>query len=50
VCREHVKELPRIVAIFRSQEGVHEALVVGDAVWCGVCNPKEDPVELPELR
>jgi hypothetical protein len=42
--------MPRIVAIYRNDQGVHEALVVGDAVWCGVCHPKEDPVDLPELR
>jgi hypothetical protein len=49
VCREHVKDLPRIVAIYRSGQGTHKALVVGDAAWCGVCHPREDPVELPEL-
>jgi hypothetical protein len=49
VCKEHVEDLPRILAIFSNSQGKHEALVVGDAVWCGVCKPKEDPVELPEL-
>jgi hypothetical protein len=41
--------MPFIVEIYRSAEGVHKALVVADAVYCGVCKPKEDPVELPEL-
>jgi len=50
VCREHVQSLPRIVALFRNDEGEQKALVVGDAVWCGVCKPKEDPVDLPKLR
>jgi hypothetical protein len=49
VCREHAKDMPRILAIFRSDEGGHKALVVGDAVWCGVCQPKEDPVDLPDM-
>ena len=49
VCREHVQSLPCIVALFRNDEGEQQALVVGDAVWCGVCQPKEDPVDLPEL-
>jgi hypothetical protein len=41
--------MPFIVEIYRNEKGVHKALVVADAVYCGVCKPKEDPVELPEL-
>jgi hypothetical protein len=41
--------MPFIVEIYRNAEGVHKALVVADAVYCGVCKPKEDPVELPDL-
>jgi hypothetical protein len=42
--------LPYILDIFGDEEGPPKALVVADAVWCGVCRPKEDPVELPELE
>jgi hypothetical protein len=27
-----------------------KALVVADALYCGICKPKEDPIELPELQ
>lgn len=49
LCKEHVRTLPYIVGIYHNAEGMQKALVVGDALYCGVCKPKEDPVELPEL-
>jgi hypothetical protein len=36
--------------LYRNDKGVHQALVVAEAVYCGVCQPKEDPVELPQLK
>lgn len=50
LCREHVKGMPYILEVYRGPTGPAKALVVADAVWCGVCRPKEDPVELPELE
>jgi hypothetical protein len=41
--------MPYIVDIYRNDDGAFKALIVVDALWCGVCEPKEDPVELPEL-
>jgi len=42
--------MPYIVAVYRDEQGVHKALVVGEALYCGVCQPREDPVELPDLH
>ena len=50
VCKEHTKTLPHLEALYRNDKGVHQALVVAEAVYCGVCHPKEDPVELPQLK
>ncbi len=50
VCREHTKTLPHIEVVYQDAQGALKALVVGDALWCGVCQPKEDPVDLPELK
>jgi hypothetical protein len=49
VCKEHVQSLPHIIGIFHDGKGKHKAIVVGDALFCGVCRPREDPVELPDL-
>jgi len=49
VCREHTQTLPHIEAVFHDDEFKYKALVVPEAVYCGVCNPREDPVDLPDV-
>ena len=48
VCKDHAKMLPSIVSVF-GDDGKNKAVVVGDAVWCGLCKPQEEPVELSDL-
>ncbi len=50
VCKEHARTLPHIEEIYAGEKGIHKALVVADALYCGVCRPREDPVELPQLK
>jgi hypothetical protein len=50
VCKEHAKTLPHIEQLFCDDHGKYKALVVADALWCGACEPKEDPVDLPDLK
>jgi hypothetical protein len=47
-CEDHIQINPYILELFRSAE-MQKALVVEDAVWCGTCKPRPDPIELPEL-
>ena len=49
VCKEHAKELPSIISIFDSKDGVKKAIVVPDAVYCGLCKPKDEPVDLKDI-
>lgn len=50
-CREHTRQQPFVIDVFRGKrhDGLR-ALVVEDAVHCGVCKPRGDPVDLPELE
>jgi len=48
VCPDHLETRPYILELFFSHEH-RQALVVDDALWCGTCKPRPDPVELPEL-
>lgn len=50
VCREDAQTLPHVVDVFHNREGKLRALVVGDALYCGVCNPKEDPISMEILN
>jgi len=48
VCEDHVETHPYILETYRA-DGVTKALVVEDALFCGACSPRPDPIELPEL-
>jgi hypothetical protein len=49
LCKQHVQSLPHIEVLYKGEGGVQKALVVADALYCGVCQPAEDPIELPDL-
>ncbi len=50
ICQEHARFHPYILALFTAHsKEVVRALVVEDALHCGVCKPRPEPVELPEL-
>jgi hypothetical protein len=48
ICEDHVEIHPYVLELFRTKE-VTSALVVEDALYCGACTPRPDPLELPEL-
>jgi hypothetical protein len=49
-CREHAQLRPFIVSLFRARtDQVVNAVVVEDALHCGVCSPRGEPVPLPDL-
>lgn len=50
VCKDHLKNSPFIVGLYTGEGGVHKAIVVSDAVYCGLCKPHERPVPLPDLK
>lgn len=49
LCENHVETEPFVLTLDRTVAGVSRALVVEDALHCGVCRPRPEPVELPEL-
>jgi len=42
--------MPNVLAVYSSKEGVKKAIVVQDALFCGVCRPSDDPVSLDKLE
>ncbi len=50
VCKEHLQAMPYIVNLYTGEKGDHMAIVVPDAVYCGICKPRERPVPMPELK
>jgi hypothetical protein len=50
VCENHAQTKPFILELFENGDGSPpRALVVEDALFCGACTPRPDPIELPEL-
>ena len=50
LCRDHqTQKLPSIVTIFVGDGSVPKAVVVSDVLWCGICKPQPEPIEMPEL-
>ena len=56
VCKEHAQNMPNYVAVYRAaarkgkeEAGPLRAIAVEDALFCGVCRPREQPVDIPEL-
>ena len=48
MCENHAQTRPFILDVYRGDD-TPKALVVEDALHCGACRPRPDPVELPEL-
>ena len=48
ICEDHVQTQPYILEVFKTNE-VTRTLVVEDALSCGACNPRPEPLPLPEL-
>ena len=49
--------MPNFVAVYRakprkgreSEPGPLRVLAVEETLWCGICKPREEPLEVPEL-
>ncbi len=50
LCPDHMQNLkPFVLTIYVGKENTPKAVVVEDALYCGVCKPKPEPVEMPEI-
>ena len=49
VCKEHASKLPYIITVYVGEGKVPKAIVVADALFCGVCRPQPEPIEMPEI-
>lgn len=49
LCKDHMKSMPYIITIYVGEGNVPKAVVVADALYCGVCKPQGEPIEMPEI-
>lgn len=50
LCEDHARFAPFVLQVYRSHaRDRSEALVIEDALSCGTCRPRPQPVPMPEL-
>ncbi len=49
ICKDHAKFMPYAVAAFVHREQLN-ALSVDNVLWCGICKPSDEPIEICELK
>ncbi len=49
VCKKHVSQMPAIITIYVGAEHTPKTIVVADALYCGICRPQPEPIEMPEI-
>ncbi len=49
VCKEHARTRPFLFEAWDTEQGLR-GLAIEDALHCGVCTPRPDPVPLDFLR
>jgi hypothetical protein len=41
--------MPFILTIYIGEHQTPKAVVVADALYCGICKPQPEPIEMPEI-
>ncbi len=49
VCEEHIEKMNYIITVYMGTGQIPKSLVVADAVFCGICKPQPEPLEMPYL-
>jgi hypothetical protein len=49
-CAKAAKTKPFILALFKNKQEQNAAIVVEDALYCGVCKPREQAIVLRNLE
>jgi len=49
VSKEKAAKRPFFMTIHVGEHNTPKALIVADAIWCGICRPQPEPIDMPEL-
>jgi hypothetical protein len=41
--------MPSFLVMYLGGKETPKGLAVGDVIWCGICKPQPEPIEMPEL-
>ena len=46
LCKDHAQTRPYIACAFVDTDGREKVIAVNNVLWCGVCDPRPDPIAL----
>lgn len=49
ICKDHASTLPFFLTVYVGKNQTPKAIVVADAIWCGLCRPQPEPIDMPEI-
>lgn len=49
VSKEVAAKHPYFMTVYVGSHNVPKAIVVADAIWCGICRPQPEPIPMPDL-
>ncbi|MFP4323785.1 MAG: hypothetical protein ACLFTK_15125 [Anaerolineales bacterium] len=49
IAEEYAQSLPFFMTGFTGKDNTVKVIAVAGAVWCGLCRPQPEPIEMPEL-
>lgn len=50
LCKKHQKKKPNILGVYDEKDDTPRVLMVKNALWCGLCEPIPQPIEIPEIE
>ncbi|HSH01081.1 MAG TPA: DUF2180 family protein [Anaerolineae bacterium] len=49
VCKDHVTPHLTLMAMYLGEQQTPKSIVVNNAIWCGICEPIQEPIPMPEM-
>jgi hypothetical protein len=49
ICKEHVRSMPYVIAVFTGATEL-KGLALDDALYCGICQPRSEPISMEFLK
>ena len=49
VCKDHAAKMSAFLTMFLAGNNTPKGLAIANVIWCGECEPKPEPIPMPEL-
>lgn len=49
LCEDHTQQRNYLITVYVGSNKIPKSIVVADALFCGICKPQPEPIEMPYL-